>query len=59
VRALLKELNLTRTLGELGVEPGDTEWLADNAIKIMQASAENNPLIFDREGLLSIYRACI
>lgn len=52
-------LKLNRTLGELGVKASDLEWLADNALKTMAASIENNPLVFDRKGIIDIYKACL
>ena len=59
VRAMQWNLKLNRTLGELGVEYSDLEWLADNALKTMAASIENNPLVFDRKGIIDIYEACL
>lgn len=59
VRAMQWNLKLNRTLGELGVEVSDITWLADNALKTMAASIENNPLVFDRKTIIDIYEACL
>lgn len=59
VRSMQRELKLNRTLGELGVEVSDIRWLADNALKTMAASIENNPLVFDRKEIIQIYEACL
>lgn len=59
VRVLQKNLKLNRTLSELGVEYSDLGWLADNALKTMAASIENNPIVFDYKGIIGIYEACM
>lgn len=56
VRALLKQLDMTLTLGELGLAETDIPWMAENCMKVSAASVANNPVVFTQQQIAEIYR---
>lgn len=55
VRDLLKKLDLTVTLSELGITEADIPWMAENCIKVSAAGVANNPVVFTQEEIAGIY----
>lgn len=43
------------TLGELGIEEKDVEWMAENCIKVSKPSIANHPKEFSLEEIKDIY----
>jgi alcohol dehydrogenase class IV len=59
ISKLLKALNLTPTLGELGVKEEHVDWLTENALKTMTYAISNNPKVPDGEKIKELYLSCI
>ena len=59
VRTLLQKLDLTCTLGELGLSESDIPWMAENCMKVSAASVANNPVVFTQEQIADIYRKAL
>ncbi len=59
IRELVLELHLTETLGDMGVEEKDAEWLTDNCMKISAPSIANHPVVFTAEEIKNIYLSAI
>ena len=59
VKALLQKLDLTCTLGELGLSESDIPWMAENCMKVSAASVANNPVVFTQEQIADIYRKAL
>jgi alcohol dehydrogenase class IV len=59
IKALLEKINLTVTLGEMGVEEKDVDWLADNCRKVSAPSIANHPVVFGIEEIKEIYKKAI
>ncbi|OPX45240.1 1,3-propanediol dehydrogenase [Ruminiclostridium hungatei] len=59
IRGLLEELQLNTTLGELGINEDEVDWLAGNCMKVSAASIANHPVVFSLETVKSIYRKAI
>ena len=59
IRMLLKDLDLTCTLSDLGLEEKDIPWMAKNCMKVSAAGVANNPVVFTEEQIAEIYRAAM
>lgn len=59
VQALLQKLDLTCTLGDLGLTEADIPWMAENCMKVSAASVTNNPVAFTQEQIADIYRKAL
>lgn len=59
LKELLAELDLTLTLGDLGIEAGDVEWMAENCMKVSAAGVANHPVVFTQDQIAEIYRKAI
>ena len=59
IRMLLKDLDLTCTLSDLGLEEKDIPWMAENCMKVSAAGVANNPVVFTEEEIAEIYRAAM
>lgn len=59
IKALLKKIDLNCTLGELGIEEKDIEWMAENCMKVSAASVANNPVVFTKDEIAEIYRKAL
>ena len=55
VRALLKKLDLTLTLGDLGITEADIPWMTENCMKVSAASVANNPVVLTQEQIAELY----
>jgi alcohol dehydrogenase class IV len=55
IRRFLGEIDLSVTLGELGVAEKDVEWMADNCMKVSKPSIINHPKEFSLEEIKEIY----
>lgn len=56
VRMLLKKINLTLCLSDLGLSKEDIPWMADNCMKVSAAGIANNPVVFSRDEIAEIYQ---
>lgn len=59
IRRFLKSIDLSVTLGELGITAEDVPWLTENCMKISIGNLRNAPLEFSEEDLQEIYRISI
>ncbi len=59
IRNLLCEIDLTRTLSDLGIKENDIPWLAENCIKVSAASVKNNPVVFTQGEIAELYGRCL
>ena len=59
IRNLIGELQLTETLGDMGIKESDVPWLTENCMKISAASIANHPVVFCREEISAIYTKSI
>ena len=56
LRSLLKDIELSCTLSDLGLSEEDIPWMAENCMKVSAASIQNNPVVFTQEEIAEIYR---
>ena len=56
VKQLLRQIDLTVTLSDLGLEEKDIPWMAENCMKVSAASVANNPVVFTQEEMAGIYK---
>ena len=56
VKQLLRQIDLTVTLSDLGLEEKDIPWMAENCMKVSAASVANNPVVFTQEEIAGIYK---
>lgn len=56
VRSLLKDINMTVHLSDLGLDKDDIPWMAENCMKVSAAGIANNPIVFSRDEIAEIYR---
>jgi alcohol dehydrogenase class IV len=56
---LVADLGLTTRLADLGFTEADVPWLADNAVKVSAAGIGNHQVVFTRDQIAEIYRACL
>ena len=59
IRELLRDLELSCTLGELGLEKKDIPWMAENCMKVSAAGVANNPVVFTQEEIAALYDAAM
>ena len=59
IRTLLKNLDLSCTLSDLGIEEKDIPWMAENCMKVSAASIANNPVVFSQEEIAEIYKKAL
>lgn len=55
IKRFLEEINLSVTLGNLGVTEKDIEWMAENCMKVSKPSIINHPKEFSLEEVKEIY----
>lgn len=55
IKKLLKKLNLTKSLSELGVKEEHIEWLSNNAMKTMTHAIGNNPKVPELMDIKKLY----
>ena len=56
VHALLEQIGMDVTLSDLGLSPEDIPWMAENCMKVSEASVANNPVVFSQEEIAEIYQ---
>lgn len=56
IRRLLKDLDLSVGLLQLGLEEKDIPWMAENCMKVSAAGVANNPVVFTMEEIAGLYR---
>lgn len=56
IRELLAQLDMTTTLGTLGLSMEDVEWMAENSLKVAGVGIANYPVAFTQEQIADIYR---
>ena len=59
IRTLLKKLDLDLKLANLGIKEEDIKWMAENCMKVSEASIKNNPVIFTKEEIDEIYKKAL
>ncbi len=59
IKQLLSELQLTETLGDMGVEEKDLDWLTENCLKVSAPSIANHPVVFTPEKIREIFRKAL
>lgn len=59
IRTLLKNLDLDLKLSDLGIKEEDIKWMAENCMKVSDASIKNNPVIFTKEEIEEIYKKAL
>ena len=55
IREFLDKLQLTTTLGELGIRPEDVDWMTENCMKVSAAGISCHPVTFSRLGIKDLY----
>ena len=56
---LLEKLKLRTSLSELGISGEDTEWMADNCMKVSAAGVNYHPVVFTRNEIAELYRKAL
>ncbi|MDO4322213.1 MAG: iron-containing alcohol dehydrogenase [Lachnospiraceae bacterium] len=59
VRELLKKIDLSLTLTDLGITKADVPWMAENCMKVSAPSVANNPVVFTQEEIAEIYEKAL
>ncbi|MDO4491732.1 MAG: iron-containing alcohol dehydrogenase [Lachnospiraceae bacterium] len=59
IRILLKKIDLSLTLSDLGIEEKDIPWMAENCMKVSAAGVANNPVVFTQEEIAELYRKAL
>ena len=59
IREFLCRIDLSVTLGELGITGGDIEWLTENCIKISSGNLNNAPVVFHEKEISEIYEEAL
>ncbi|WP_033164330.1 iron-containing alcohol dehydrogenase [Clostridium sp. KNHs205] len=59
IKQLLSELQLTETLGDMGVEEKNLDWLTENCLKVSAPSIANHPVVFTPEKIREIFRKAL
>lgn len=59
VQRLLERIDLTPRLRDLGVTWEQVDWLAENSLKTMSYSLENNPKVPDLQDIKDLYLKCL
>ena len=55
IREMLESLQLTTTLGELGVLEEDVDWMSENCMKVSAAGISYHPVTFGQEEIKKLY----
>lgn len=59
LRELLSFLNLTTSLGQLGVREDDLDWMSENCMKVSLAGITNHPVVFNLADIKRLYRKAL
>ncbi len=59
ISRLLKELELTCTLSDLGILEKDIDWMTENCLKVSAAGIANNPVLFTAEEISNLYYSAL
>lgn len=59
IGTLLKKLDLDLKLSDLGIKEEDIKWMAENCMKVSEASIKNNPVVFTKEEIEEIYKKAL
>ncbi|MFI3313321.1 MAG: iron-containing alcohol dehydrogenase [Eubacteriales bacterium] len=59
IETLLADLDLTVTLGELGLQPSDVPWMVENFFKVSAAGLANHPVTFTAEEITQLFEQSI
>lgn len=59
IRKLLQSIDLSVTLSEQGITKDDIPWLTENCFKVSEASINNHPTLFDKDGIAKLYEKAI
>lgn len=55
IRLFLDKINLRISLGQIGINNKDVDWMAENTFKVSKASIQNHPKEFSIEEIKEIY----
>ena len=55
IREMLESLQLTTTLGELGILEEDVDWMSENCMKVSAAGISYHPVTFGQEEIKKLY----
>ena len=55
IKKFLKKIDLSVTLGSLGIKGSDVEWMTENCFKVSKASILNHPIEFTSNDIKEIY----
>lgn len=58
IRDLLKKLDLSLTLGDLGLSKEDIPWMTQNCLKVSAGNLLNTPAAVDAQAIEDIYAKC-
>lgn len=56
IEKLLKQINLDISLADLGFVEKDIQWLVTNIFKVSHGNIKVNPVIFEKEDMIKIYK---
>lgn len=59
IKDFIDKLQLTVTLGELGIKEEDIPWMAENCMKVSAAGISYHPVTFSKEEIEELYRRCL
>ena len=59
IKNFLEKLQLTVTLGELGIKEEDIPWMAENCMKVSAAGIANHPVVFEQKQIEELYRKAL
>ena len=59
IKEFIEKLQLTVTLGELGIKDEDVPWMAENCMKVSAAGISYHPVIFSQEQIEELYRKAL
>jgi alcohol dehydrogenase class IV len=59
IRSFLREIELERTLSQLGIAESDIGWMAENCLKVSAAGVSLHPVVFDVDMIREIYKKAL
>lgn len=59
IKEFIEKLQLTVTLGELGIKEEDVPWMTENCMKVSAAGISYHPVTFSQEQIEELYRKAL
>ena len=59
IREFLDKLQLTTTLGELGIKEEDVDWMTENCMKVSAAGISYHPVLFSKCQIKELYKKAL